>query len=345
MRATALILIVVFALAAAGASLMTVVIRAGITRIPDGRPAALVRFEVAPGEPFVSVVDRLAQERVVGSPWTLRVYASLKKCDRRIQWGTYEFSPAERPIDVLGKLVRGDVFVAVVTVPEGYTIWDIAGAFRVVAVDSVEMLAAAQDESTRGRRHVPAPSLEGYLFPDTYRVPWGASPSRIVDMMLARLDEVFDHSLLQRAADMDFTPHQVLTLASIIEAETRVPEERPIVSAVYHNRLKRGMRLEADPTVAYAMGGYHGRLMYADLNVDSPYNTYRHGGLPQGPICSPGEASIRAALYPDTASQALYFVARGDGSHIFSQTLREHSAAAASLRRSRRSQGTDTVNK
>jgi len=345
MRATALILIVIVVLTAAGAALMTVVIRAGVTRIPDGRPAALVRFEVSPGEPFVSVVDRLARERVVGSPWALRVYASLKKYDRRIQWGTYEFSPEERPIDVLGKLVRGDVFVAVVTVPEGYTIWDIAGAFRAAAVDSVEMVAAAQDRPIRGRRRIPAPSLEGYLFPDTYRVPWGASPSRVVDMMLARMDEVFDRSLLKRATDIDLTPHQVLTLASIIEAETRVPEERPLVSAVYHNRLKRGMRLEADPTVAYAMGGYHGRLMYTDLNVDSPYNTYRHAGLPLGPICSPGEASIRAALYPDTVSQALYFVARGDGSHIFSQTLREHSAAAANLRRSRRSQGSDTVNK
>jgi UPF0755 protein len=124
-----------------------------------------------------------------------------------------------------------------------------------------------------------------------------------------------------------------LTLASIIEAETRMPEERALVSAVYHNRLRRNMRLEADPTVAYAMGGYKGRLLYADLDIDSPYNTYRNRGLPPGPICCAGSASILAALYPDATSEALYFVARGDGSHIFSRTLREHRIAVEQARR------------
>ena len=156
-------------------------------------------------------------------------------------------------------------------------------------------------------------------------------------MMLERLDEVFDASMLQRAAEMGTTPHEVLTLASIVEAETKVPEERVLVSAVYHNRLRRNMRLEADPTVAYAMGGYKGRLLYADLEVDSPYNTYRRYGLPPGPICSSGRASILAALYPDSSSDALYFVARGDGSHVFSRTLRAHRVAVERVRRSGRS--------
>jgi UPF0755 protein len=137
------------------------------------------------------------------------------------------------------------------------------------------------------------------------------------------------------------TPHEVLTLASIVEAESRVPDERARISAVYHNRLRRKMRLEADPTVAYAMGGYKGRLLYADLEIDSPYNTYRRFGLPIGPICSPGEASIRAALYPDTTADDLYFVARGDGSHIFSKTLKEHNAAVRKVRREAVSAGDD----
>jgi UPF0755 protein len=196
------------------------------------------------------------------------------------------------------------------------------------------MIAAITDPEVRRRREIPAPSLEGYLFPDTYRVPWGAGAPDIVRQMLSRTDEAFA-AYLDRCAAMGWTPHEVLTMASIIEAEARVGEERSLISAVYHNRLRRGMRLEADPTVAYAMGGYRGRLLYRDLEIDSPYNTYRNGGLPPGPICSPGAASIRAALYPDPDSDALYFVARGDGSHVFSRTLEEHERAVRAARRAR----------
>jgi UPF0755 protein len=231
----------------------------------------------------------------------------------------------------------GDVLATDVTVPEGYTVWDIAGAFVAANIDSVSLLAALKDGVALANRRIEAPSLEGYLFPDTYRVRWGATAEQVTAMMLARLDEVFDAGLVQRALDVGMTPHEVLTLASIIEAESRMPAERPLVSAVYHNRLQRNMRLEADPTVAYAMGGYKGRLLYADLEIDSPYNTYRRRGLPPGPICSPGEASIRAALYPDSTADVLYFVARGDGSHIFSRTLQEHNAAIQKVRNERRS--------
>jgi len=184
----------------------------------------------------------------------------------------------------------------------------------------------------RERRGVEAPTLEGYLFPDTYHVPFGAGAGDVVGQMLARFDDVFVDSLSARAAEIGMTPHQALTLASIIEAEARVPEERPTISAVYHNRLRKGMRLEADPTVAYAMGGFRGRLLYVHLETDSPYNTYKNKGLPPGPICSPGEAAIRAALYPRPGVGALYFVARGDGSHIFSMTLREHLSAIKQVR-------------
>jgi UPF0755 protein len=135
------------------------------------------------------------------------------------------------------------------------------------------------------------------------------------------------------------TRHQVLTLASIVEAEARVGDERPRIAAVYHNRIARGMRLEADPTVAYAMGGYRGRLYYKDLAIDSPYNTYRRAGLPPGPICSPGAASIRAALHPTPDERALYFVAGGDGRHVFSETLHDHNRAVQAARRNRAAAG------
>jgi UPF0755 protein len=330
------ILLLALAAVVVGVISFTLLLYAGITKPPGDGPPGPVRVTVPDGQAFSVLVDRLADQGLLASPWAIRTYASMRGYDRRIRSGTYEFTPGERPLDILGRMMSGDVVMVDVTVPEGYTIWDIAGAFRVAAVDSVEMLAALRNDDLRRQRRIEAPSLEGYLFPDTYRVRWGAAPLSVAAMMLARLDEVFDGSMLQRAADIGMTPHEVLTLASIIEAETGVPEERVLVSAVYHNRLRRNMRLEADPTVAYAMGGYKGRLVYADLDIDSPYNTYRHGGLPPGPICSAGKASILAALYPDSTSKALYFVARGDGSHIFSNTLRDHRIAVERTRRERR---------
>jgi UPF0755 protein len=319
-----------------GAIAFVVALRVGVTRPAGGPSSAAVRVDVPQGQAFAELVDRLADAGLIASPWALKVFAAVRGYDRRIQSGTYEFSAAERPVDILGRLMSGDVLMVNVTIPEGYTIWDIAGAFQAANVDSLEMLSALKDADVRAKRHIEAPSLEGYLFPDTYRVRWNVSARKATAMMLERMDEVFDTSMLQRAADVGMTPHEVLTLASIIEAETRVPGERAMVSAVYRNRLERHMRLEADPTVAYAMGGYKGRLLYADLEIESPYNTYRRTGLPPGPICSPGEASIRAALYPDSSTNALYFVARGDGSHIFSRTLRQHNEAVRELRRERR---------
>ncbi len=294
------------------------------------------RVTVARGEPLSRVVERLGRRGLVRHPRVLAAWARLRGADRHVHAGTYAMSPSESPVDLLERLARGDVLRVSVTIPEGFTMWDIAGAFRAAGIDSVAMLAAIADPDRIRRRGIPAPTLEGYLFPDTYKVPWGADPREVVDMMLARLDEVFDDSLAAEAARRGMTRHEVLTLASIVEAEARRPDERRRISAVYHNRLRRGMRLEADPTVAYALGGHRGRLLYADLEVDSPYNTYRNPGLPPGPICSPGLASIRAAIDPDPECRALYFVARGDGSHIFSKTLREHRRAVERVRAERR---------
>lgn len=326
-----LVLIVIAVLGAWGALLLEV------RRAPDERRGERVRVEVSRGEPLISVVERLHADGVVGNPRALRLYAKLRRVDRSVKTGTYEFTIGERAVDVLERLVDGDILRVSVTIPEGYMMWEIAGAFELAGVDSAAMLAAIQDSTTLARRRIDAPSLEGYLFPDTYLVPWATPPRDVVEQMLARLDAVFDDSLFARAVEMGMTPHEVLTLASIVEAEARVAGERTVIAAVYHNRLRRGMRLEADPTVAYAMGGYRGRLLYRDLETDSPFNTYRHLGLPPGPICSPGEAAIRAALYPDADTTALYFVARGDGSHIFSKTLREHQAAVRAVRAGRSS--------
>lgn len=325
-----LLVVVVVAVAASWGALLYEVGRA-----PAAGRGDAVRFVVVPGEPFVSVLERLRDDGVIRRPLALRAYATLKRLDRSVQTGTYEFIIGERADGVLDRLVSGDILRVSVTVPEGYMMWDIAGAFRDAGVDSVALLAEIQNPDLLERRRIEATSLEGYLFPDTYVVPWGATPRDVVGQMVAQLDAVFVDSLFARAVEIGMTPHEVLTLASIVEAEARVDSERPLIAAVYHNRLRRGMRLEADPTVAYAMGGFRGRMLYVHLEIESPYNTYRNRGLPPGPICSPGEAAIRATLYPAADIDALYFVARGDGSHVFSRTLREHQAAVREARRVR----------
>jgi len=302
------------------------------SRAPQEGVGEVVRFEVPRGEPFNLTIARLEDDGLVESSWPVRWYAWFHRLERKIQSGTYEFTVGERPDGILGRLVSGDILKISVTVPEGYTIWEIAGAFASAGVDSIALLEAIADPSPLRATGTEAVSMEGYLFPDTYNVPWEILPSDVVTTMTQRFDTVFDQEMNARAAQLSRSVHQIVTLASIIEAETQVPQERPVVSAVYNNRLQRGMRLEADPTVAYAMGGFKGRLLYADLEIDSPFNTYKNKGLPPGPICSPGRASIMAALYPDTVTTAIYFVARGDGSHIFSHTLNEHLAAVRRVR-------------
>jgi UPF0755 protein len=321
-------------IAAAIAALTFAIVTVTIYRRPAaGEP---VMFTVRSGEAFSTIRDRLADVGLIDYPRAVGLYALLRGYDRRVKTGTYRFTPGERPKDIVSALVRGDVYKVSVTIPEGFMYGQIADVLdSLTDVEADRFVELATDEGLMADLEIGAPSLEGYLFPDTYVIPWGTRGEEVARAMVARLNEVFDEAMLARARTLRMTRHEVLTLASVIEAETRLSEERPLVSAVYHNRLRGGMRLEADPTVAYAMGGYKGRLFYRDLEIDSPYNTYKHEGLPPGPICSPGKASIVAALYPDTTSRALYFVAEGDGGHIFSETLKDHLAAVRKVRRAR----------
>jgi len=292
-----------------------------------------VRITIGEGVGFAAATRELNARGLLPRPWTLKLYARVTGDDRRIQSGTYQFVEGTPPIDILHALVRGDILAYSVTIPEGFNLWQVAGAFDSVGVDSSTMLASVTDATLARAFDIPASTLEGYLFPDTYRVPFGSNARQLVEQMLARARSAWSDDHERRAREIGMSRHQVLTLASIVEAEARVSDERPMIAAVYHNRLRKRMRLEADPTVAYAMGGFRGRLYYKDLAIDSPYNTYRHAGLPPGPICNPGEASIRATLHPAEGVEALYFVARGDGRHVFSKTLREHSAAVREARR------------
>lgn len=302
----------------------------------DGREAAPVLFTIETGESFSSVAKRLAGLDLVGSPRAVVVYAWLRGWDRKVKAGTYELVRGARAADIVEKLVVGDVFKVLVTIPEGFRHTQIAGAVAAgTQVDSTTFADLLTDGEVLDHLDIEAPSLEGYLFPDTYLIPWGMTAGQIAEMMRARLAEVVDKTVRRRVEDLGMTLHEALTLASIIQAEAQLPEELALVSAVYHNRLRRGMRLEADPTVAYAMGGHKDRLFYKDLETESPYNTYKHEGLPPGPICAPGRAAILAALHPDTTCKALYFVARGDGGHIFSLTLGDHLRAVQTAKKTR----------
>jgi UPF0755 protein len=190
-----------------------------------------------------------------------------------------------------------------------------------------DLEAAASDTAWLRQMGVPGPSLEGYVFPETYFFDRGTAARRALERMVQTGAARFDAPRRARAAQLGMTRHQVLTLASIVEAESAIPEERRRVSAVYHNRLRLGWPLQADPTVAYAVEKIGSQLSTLDLQAQSAFNTYLNAGLPPGPICSPGMVSIDAALWPLEACGDLYFVARGDGAHIFSQTLEQHNAA------------------
>jgi len=294
--------------------------------VSEGR-GEKVRVTIANGMPFARVVDDLVEKHLIRRAWTLTFFARAIGSDRKVHRGTYEFERGVAPIDILRAFVEGRILSVKVTIPEGFTMWQVARAFEVAGVDSLAMINAINAPDLVRALQIPTPNVEGYLYPDTYLVPFGSDAADIVAQMLTRCHAVWSPDFERRARELGMTRHQVMTLASIIEAEARDPMERPLVSAVYHNRLKINMKLDADPTVAYAKGGFHGRLYYKDLEMDSPYNTYRHPGLPPGPIGNPGVEAIRAALYPDTTSRALYFVARGDGRHEFSRTLEEHGAA------------------
>jgi UPF0755 protein len=295
-----------------------------------------VRVTVAEGAPFGRIVDDLAANHLIRRAWSLKFFAQATQSDRKVHRGTYEFARGTTPIDMLHAFVNGDILSVRVTIPEGYTMWQVSAAFNTAGVDSLAMMNAIHDPDLVNSLQIPTGTVEGYLYPDTYRVPFGSDAGDIVAQMLTKYHAVWTPDFEARARELGMSRHQVMTLASIIEAEARDPMERPLVSAVYHNRLKINMKLDADPTVAYAKGGYHGHLYYKDLELESPYNTYRHAGLPPGPIGNPGVGSIRAALFPDTTSHALFFVARGDGRHDFSNTLKEHDAA---VRRARASAG------
>jgi UPF0755 protein len=273
------------------------------------------------------IASRLAQAGVVPDALTFRAAARLSGAERRLQAGEYRFAGEASPAEIVGRLVRGDVARKNVTFPEGLTIREMGAIFENSGLgSSAEFVRAASDGQLIADLDPDARTLEGFLFPDTYALSRRATAEVAVQAMIARFDRAFDAGLRAAAAAQGMSPREVVTLASIVEKETAASEERPLIAAVYRNRLKIGMPLQCDPTVIYAVmraGRWHGNLTKQDLQMDSPYNTYRHPGLPPGPIASPGRASLEAALHPADV-RYLYFVSRNDGTHAFAETLAEH---------------------
>jgi UPF0755 protein len=281
-----------------------------------------VRVTIPAGSSFSTAIDSLARAGVVSSPRVFRLYASARGRDRDLKAGTYVFRHGSSWNEVLDALTRGKGLVHTVTIPEGFALASIASLLgRALSVPPESIVVAASDSALRRRLDVPTPTLEGYLFPDTYTFAEGTSPNDAVRMLVSTFEKVWKPEWDARLQELAMSRHDIITLASIIEKEARLAEERPVISAVYHNRLKIGMLLQADPTV-----------LFKDLEVDSRYNTYKHPGLPPGPIASPGAASIEAALYPANVPY-LYFVAHPDGHHEFRQTFSEHTEARQQIRR------------
>jgi len=290
-------------------------------------------FVVARGQTLEAVHDELLQRGLISPRAPILLWARLTGGDRRIKLGDYDLSAAQSPLEILETLVAGRTTLVSVTIPEGMTQSRILTLLSEVLGTPAEALAEAAADSVWLRRlGLPVLNLEGYLFPDTYCFDRETPARRVLGTIVAACLQHLDRARQERADSLELSLHEVMTLASIIEAEAMVAEERARISAVYHNRLRRGWLLQADPTVAHAIKRSARWLSTKDLKVDSPYNTYLYPGLPPGPICSPGLASLDAALQPLEGCPDLYFVARGDGTHVFSRSLEAHNRARTSVR-------------
>ncbi|MES2766380.1 MAG: endolytic transglycosylase MltG [Bacteroidota bacterium] len=288
-------------------------------------------------------VNILKEKGMLGSPflfkWTARAYSELNGV--KVHAGAYKFSHKQTHFELIKSLFSGkQAFTARVTFPEGISLKEFASLVQKrVETDSAEFMRYATSDSLCRAHGIPAKNVEGYLMPDTYEFFWKEPAKNIVNKLLAAQNALWEKSFKAEAAEKNLSRHRVLTLAAIVESETPVAAESPRVAGVYQNRLLKGMKLDADPTVQYALGGVKRRLLYKDLEVDSPYNTYRFTGLPPGPINSPGAKAIAAALNPEK-HRYIYFVAKPDGSgeHIFSENFAQHNKAVAEYRKAKRGQ-------
>lgn len=284
-------------------------------------------FEVAPNENFRDVAADLEIKNFIRNRLAIRLLAKYQKKDTLVMAGEYEFSPSMTPQEILDAMVEGKMILRTITIKEGATIKDIGPILEDAGVTTVSsFVSALNDPLLHEELKIPTPSFEGYLFPETYRIQRNTSPHKVIRTLKNQLDSRWPESWNLRLLELQMTKHQILTLASIIEKESGNAEEQPVVASVFHNRLKKGMKLQSDPTVIYGIPNFNGNITKIDLQTPTAYNTYVISGLPPGPIANPGLHAIKSALYP-AETNYLFFVGNGKGKHIFSETLEQHNQA------------------
>lgn len=316
-------------------------LQGGEAQAPVSDDPTPVTFIVSPGETAAHIAQRLEEEGLIRDANLFRVLLRIRGVDTRLEAGTFELRRNMSMDEIMTALQRGRPPTVTLTILEGWRAEQIAALLEAKGLaDPDEFLQLVQTGDGfaydfLSDRPAGVTSLEGYLFPDTYEFEWDATAADVIDRMLKTFGERFTPELRQQAAAQGLSIYEAVTLASIVEREAQIPEERPLIAGVFHNRLEAGMHLNADPTVQYALGyqsdtgQWWKRPLYVeDLQYDSPYNTYIYTGLPPGPICNPGLAALQAAVQP-AETEYFYFVANdvaGDGSHVFAKTLEEHRA-------------------
>lgn len=312
---------------AAALFLLSVVYIAVQLFVPSNIGSTQVEIQIPEGATFRQAINIIYNNALIRDKNLFVMIGKMTGNDRKVRAGYYSFWGMMSPLQVYKRLISGKIIEYEVTIVEGDSLPEIGkklASSKLISQDKFNELVTSTD--LMASLEIDAPSLEGYLYPQTYKFPKGASPVSILKLMVNKLKEEYNEELQKRTEKMGWSENEVLTLASIIEREAVTDEERPIISAVYRNRIKKGMPLQADPTAVYGVKSYRSKITRNDLRKKTTYNTYVIKGLPPGPIASPGVKSIIAALYPADVPY-LYFVSQRDGTHFFSKTMAEHSAA------------------
>jgi UPF0755 protein len=320
-------LIIVILLVAGGLTVGSYVILDQYGNTPVSDIDRNVIIQIRSGQSFRDTARQLTDSGLLHNSIKFRLLARIRRLDTKIQAGEYSLSFRITPNELLDNLSTGKTILYSVTIPEGYNVYQIGNLLENNEIMDSEVFVAAALSSERARKAgIEGNSFEGYLFPDTYRFPKVVDADTVLKIMITRFREVFVPEWEKKSDAIRFSFHEVVTLASIVEKETGDPSERPLIAAVFLNRLKRGMRLESDPTVIYGIEDFDGNLTRRDLATYTPYNTYRIKGLPPGPISNPGLDSLKSILNPEDKPY-LYFVSKNNGTHHFSRTIKEHNRA------------------
>jgi UPF0755 protein len=301
---------------------------------PADQAGTAQTFVIDGGMSLRQVAGNLEDKGIIRNKTFFLLWARLKGYGKKIKSGEYSLSSGMAPVNIFDILTKGRIITHPVTFPEGFSAEQIADTLaQNIKVDKNAFIRLVRDQAVLRKYGIPGPSLEGYLYPDTYQFRKGQSPESILDVMVGRFKEVIS-PLKEEIEKSGMTLGQIVTLASIVEKETGKADERPLIAGVFLHRIKDGMRLDSDPTVIYGIENFNGNLTRDDLKRYTPYNTYVIKGLPPGPIANPGLESIRAVIHP-SVTEYLYFVSKNDGSHVFSKSLEEHNRKVAAYQKKR----------